>query len=632
MKLPFSLTKTAPKQNRAISFLLKMLFILCLLKIAFFGWNFSVTNGWAIKDANNFFSIIKWSLIYDVFTVAVINLPLLLLLWCNNSFLRNKIVNNILIVTCAVANTVCLFLNAVDIFYFRFHLQRADADLLYVLRNPFDGGTLKTLVVFILCILFLVIVFAIITKAIKKITTDNRSLLIATCISVCIAALFFITNTKKILPAYPLTKLKTIQLPLTQNSLHTFLYSLYRSKEEIIPGKIYMSEVEAASLLQLNKKNYSHPAKNIVLFIMESVPYDFFDSSSINKVKMPFLDSLVNKSTFFTNAFSYAYTSNKGITAILAGLPTTTDIPLYHSTFINIDKTTIGEELAKKNYTSSFFIGDNYDDFGFAKCCNWLGIQQYYCMKDIPGYIQIEKHSMGLHDEYVLNFMEQKMENQQQPFFNVMYNISTHYPNDLPAGFKDLYPSVNRTPPMKSMAYYDQCLQQFFNKAKQQPWFNNTVFIFCSDHWATPRRDSVSIDVVESFRIPIFIYEASNETRSVINSPVSQLDIMNTILFYSDYTNNIRSYGYNLMDTTNKNRTVFTKTNTSIYQAINNQFVLGFDATEGKPLYCYNYKTDKQKENDLLKQAGFTKADTMILQMKACLQTLYKQYKKINTN
>jgi phosphoglycerol transferase MdoB-like AlkP superfamily enzyme len=215
----------------------------------------------------------------------------------------------------------------------------------------------------------------------------------------------------------------------------------------------------------------------------------------------------------------------------------------------------------------------------------------------------MEMHSMGLHDEYVLGFMYQKLQVQKEPFFSTMYNISTHYPNDLPVGFKDSYPAINKTAPMKSMAYYDQCLQQFFNKASQLPWFNNTVFIFCSDHWATPRRDNVNIDVVESFRIPIFIYDPSARKKSVVNNMVSQLDIMNSILYYAGYTGDITSYGINLIDTiTNSNRVVFTKTNTSIYQAINNQFVLGFDAAEGNPLYCYDYRNDKGRNVNLLKQ------------------------------
>lgn len=630
MKLPFSFTNTASNANTALYFLLKLFGFVCLLKVAFFGWNYTIANGWSVKKLKDIFTITGWSVLYDAFTLSALNLPLFFLLWCNKTFFKITGVHRTLIVFFSLLNAFCLVLNVIDIFYYRFHLQRADADLLYVLRNPFNNGSTTGVLILVAGIFAFILACIIIQKSIAKAATHSQQLLRATIVTALITLTFFVTGTKKILPASPLTQLKPEQLPLVQNSMHTFLYSLYRSKEEMIPDKLYMNDNEAALLVPVIKKNAGrHAPKNIVLFIMESVPLDFFDSSSTNKVRMPFLDSLVKKSTFYSNAYSYAYTSNKGIASILAGIPTTTDIPLYHSGFTTIEKTAIGEALSTKNYNSSFFIGDNYDDFGFAKCCNWLGIQQYYCMQDIPGYRQMEKHTMGLHDEYVLQFMQEKLRRQQEPFFSLFYNISTHYPNDLSKNFQDLYPGVNTTPPMKSMAYYDQCLHHFFSAAQQQKWFGNSVFIFCSDHWATPRRDSVFIDAVESFRIPVFIYDPQNEQGSTITNTVSQLDIMNTILYYAGYDEKIRSYGFNLMNTAlDPNRTVFTKTNSSIYQAINNHYVLGFDAAEGQPVYCYDYINDRKREINLLQKAGFTKADTLILQMKACLQNLYKQYKK----
>jgi phosphoglycerol transferase MdoB-like AlkP superfamily enzyme len=441
--------------------------------------------------------------------------------------------------------------------------------------------------------------------------------------------LFFLTGSKKELPTYPLTQLEAVQLPLAQNSFHSFIYSMYRNNEGSIPAIIYMSTSQQKTLFSIHKKiNPSVTAKNIVLFIMESVPLDFFDSSSSYKVAMPFLDSLVNRSIFFDNAFSYSYNSNKGITAILAGLPTITDIPLYHSNYTSISRTSIGAILATKNYSSAFFIGDNYDDFGFAKCCKWLGIQHYYCMEDIPGHAQMEKHTMGLHDEYVLNFMQQKLSKTEQPFFAVQYNISTHYPNDIPTTFKVKSPSVNTSAPMKTMQYYNDCLEQFFKDASTKTWYNNTIFIFCSDHWAQPNTENIKIDDVESFRIPLFIYEPAKEKKIRISSPVSQLDIINSILYYGNINDSIISYGENLRDTMlQQNRTIFTKINNAVYQSINDEYVLGFNAVEGKALYCYAYKKDPVKKDNLLLQRNTPAIDSLILKMKAFLQTASAHYR-----
>jgi phosphoglycerol transferase MdoB-like AlkP superfamily enzyme len=630
----FTLKTAVVKEKTAWLFLSKLLILLSALKCVFFFYNYRVANGWSVTGVANVFQLIKWSLFYDVACITLLHLPLFIFFLLSGKLIQKKIIRVPVIIFYSLANTLLLLLNTVDIFYFRFHLQRADADLLYVLRNPFANGTFHVILLVLAIIFYCVFIARFIYGSLIKMLTQQATgvhFVWTTILLFILSGLFFLSGQKKIVPTYPLTQLEAVQLPLAQNSFHTFLYSVYRKNETALPAADYMATAQMESLFSIHKKNnpVTGTKKNIVLFIMESVPYDFFDSSSRYKVSMPFVDSLVNKSTFFSNAFSFSYNSNKGITALLAGLPTLTDIPLYHSSYTAINRSLIGKLLAKNNYSSSFFIGDNYDDMGFAQCCKWLGIQHYYCMQDIPGYRQMEKHSMGLQDEYVLSFMQNKLAAMQQPFFAVQYNISTHYPNDLPKLFIDKYPLQNTTPPMKTMQYYNDCLQQFFKDAATKDWYKNTVFIFCSDHWADPDIKNFRIDETGGFRIPLFIYDPANEKKKTINTPVSQLDVFNTILHFGSKADSIISYGSNLADTTmQKDRTVFTRMNSAVYEAINNEYVLGFNAVEGKPMYCFDYLKDPQKKNNLLHKVIYsTKIDSMILQMKAFLQTASNHYR-----
>ena len=622
---------SAANEKTAFLFLLKLLLFASALKCIFFFYNYSISDSWSVETIQDVLLIIKWSFLYDAIIIAIINVPILLILFLAARFLQRRAIRILVATLLAAVNTFSLFLNTFDIFYFRFHLQRADADLLYVLRNPLRNGNFNALLIVLLIIIFCLCTGWFLYKSILKIilaANASNHFVFTSILLILFIGLFCLTGTKKFLPTYPLTELKPVQLPLVQNSLHTFIYSIYRRNESVLPDIKYMNREQQEAVFTIHKKNAGAVSpKNIVLFIMESVPHDFFDSSSPYKVSMPFLDSLVNKSTYFNRAFSYSYSSNKGITAILAGIPTIIDIPLYHSNYTSIKRTSVGTALAKMNYSSAFFIGDNYDDFGFAKCCKWLGIQQYYCMEDIPGYRQMEKHSMGLHDEYTLNFMQVKLAKIQEPFFAVHYNISTHYPNDIPQSFKNKYPAINVTPPMKSMQYYNDCLQQFFKDAATQSWYKNSVFIFCSDHWAQPHTKTINLDPVESFRIPLFIYDPANEKKLLVSSPVSQLDIINTILHFGAVKDSFISYGQNLSGTVfQTDRPVFTKINAAVFQAINDKYVLGFNAMEGKPLYCYNYITDPLKKNNLLTQQADSGIDTMILQMKAFLQTASTHY------
>ena len=192
--------------------------------------------------------------------------------------------------------------------------------------------------------------------------------------------------------------------------------------------------------------------------------------------------------------------------------------------------------------------------------------------------------------------------------------------------FKKKTAALNIPAPHKSMMYYDECLANFFEKIKSQPWFSNTVFIFCSDHWASPS-NAHDEDGINSFRIPIIVYEPSANKKEMQSNYVSQFDIMNTVMAYAGIKDSIISYGNSLTDARLfPNRTVFTKKNEAVYQAINSQYALGINADNGEILYCYQYKTDKEKKYNL-----WPSKDTAILklanELKAFLQTAYEQYK-----
>ncbi|MDB5201809.1 MAG: hypothetical protein JWQ27_1218 [Ferruginibacter sp.] len=617
------------REKPALLFLLKLLILLCLFKSIFFFYNAAAAGGWKITSMNDFFKVIGWSFCYDILILAIINFPFFLLLLVLPSRWMAAKTYWFLAAIFVIFNSINLLLNFADIFYFRYHLQRADADLLYVLKNPFKENNLPSIAIG----LGLIVAFAfcswLLRKQYKKIETasvNGTKFFISNLVLAAFLLLFSITGTKKFLPTYPLTTISATQLNLVQNSVHSLAFSWFRRNDAVIYNRKYMPQAEQEKLFSYHKQNMQPGTKrNVVLFIMESIPEEFFNIESRYKVAMPFVDSLLTKSTYFSNAYSYAHHSNKGITAILAGIPTLTEIPLYHSSYTNIPVTQIGHRLAKEGYNSSFFIGDHYDDFGFAKCCNWLGIN-YFSMEDLPGNSGMAKNAMGVHDEYVLDFMKEKLDAEKGNFFAVNYNTSTHYPSQLPNQYHDPFLKQNFTGQMQSMAYYSNCLQQFFTSAAKEKWFENTVFIFCSDHWMYPDMNNQEMDMLQSFHIPLFIYDPQNENKKIIMRPVSQLDIINSVIQYSGSNGDFVSYGSNLADSTNTNRIVFTKETSILYQAIDSNYILGFNAVLGRPEYLFEHKKDPQRKNNLLNNNCPARAAILTKTMEAFLQAAYQHY------
>jgi phosphoglycerol transferase MdoB-like AlkP superfamily enzyme len=600
--------------------------VFIILRVIFYFFNRPL---FTFASTDTFLYFIKAAILSDANSI----LPITFLFGFLYALSFYKFISKTIFWLTVVYFSLALCLNFLDVFYFSFTNQKANADLLYAVNSPLQKlqkiNPLYTIACSLVLLLFIWFSKYWVAKSAKKITQTPRYIIAITA-ALILAGYGFCFNIKRfklILPYYGLTNLSADAVVVAQNSMHTFAASLIRGGQAL-PNANYFSQQVADSIF-LNQVKVAPanllPQKNIVLFIMESVPYDFFDSTSTYKVAMPFFDTLVKKATFFTNAFCYTHISNKGIVATLAGMPTLTEIPLYHTSYINMPLPKVGKILQQKNYTSFFCIGDGYDDFGFAKCTNMLGFNNYYCRNDLPNEKQLPSHSMGVHDEFVLDFMYQKINQIKTPFFATNFNISTHYYYDLPKTFSQNFPA-NYTAAMRAMAYYDKCVADFFKKAKTQPWFNNTIFIFTPDHWMYPNDKKMQQHVVNNYRVPIIIYDPSAAQQKIETQVTSPFGIVPTILSLANCNTTINCFGNNLLNAKQPGFAV-TKIKEQWYQIVDSTCALGFNASTQKSIYLYDYKKDTNATKNIIGLAEYqTKKQFLENKIKAFLQQAVKQY------
>jgi arylsulfatase A-like enzyme len=604
-----------------LSFLGKLWLLQVILKLTFF-WVNQGPGYWE----NQYISGFIWAAGTDLILLILLNAPLFLLFpWLQ----RYAAVRRICLLFFYCLNAAVILLNSFDIFYFPFQRQRANADLLFVLDHVFDK-TIRQHFIFSFCVIVLLIVMLRLLWNWHRIwaaSVRHRSDAWVGLGLLLLVGTGCWLRPGILMPSFPLTRFSALQLPFVQNSAHSFVYSLFRFREGMVKPLQFMPESEVRARIQLMQQDRSAVAsrKNIVLCIMESIPADFFDDSSGYRMRLPFLDSIRNEGVYFDRAYSYSHNSNKGITAILAGLPTITDIPVYHSPYVHLPLTGMGTRLKAAGYQSYFFIGDHHDDFGFAKCARWLGIGRYFSREDIPNESNLPEHAMGLHDGYVLPFVSGQLQASQQPFLAVWYNTSTHYPNELPPGYVEPYPKQNTSDLMKSASYYSQCLANWLHDPANAAWVNNSVFIFCSDHWMYPDARRPESDVVQSFRIPIFIYEPGRKINQRISLPVSQLDILNTVIHLSGSREPFISYGQNLLGQLDSNRMVIARESADLYEVINRDYVIGFNPTARRLEFAYAIQADPGRTRNLA-GAQLPAIHQMEYYVKAFLQTATQHY------
>ena len=135
--------------------------------------------------------------------------------------------------------------------------------------------------------------------------------------------------------------------------------------------------------------------------------------------------------------------------------------------------------------------------------------------------------SWGASDEDMYAKLDSTLRGQpaDKPAFTVAFTVTNHTPWEYPAG--RIEPDGPPATVENTVRYVDWALGEFFDKARQAPYWDNTVFLVIADH--DSRVFGASLVPVGRFHIPAVILGAGIEPR---RDPriVSQIDMAPTLL------------------------------------------------------------------------------------------------------
>lgn len=135
------------------------------------------------------------------------------------------------------------------------------------------------------------------------------------------------------------------------------------------------------------------------------------------------------------------------------------------------------------------------------------------------------------------------------------------------------------------IGYSDNALRQFFAYAKTQPWYDHTLFVLTADH--TNQLTHPEYTTAKGlFEVPIaFFYPADNhgEVRTL---PISQTDIMPSVLARIGYPQPYFAFGEDALTTTKPHPYAICYNN-PVYQIFSGSLLVQFDGQELTAVYCY---------------------------------------------
>jgi len=333
------------------------------------------------------------------------------------------------------------------------------------------------------------------------------------------------------------------------NSSYTVAFAAYSMKNESNSQKMYgkMDSEEAINRVKkymcLNPNDFtdsdipllhiqqtdsavSNPY-NIVIILEESLGAEYIGSLG-GLPLTPEFDKLTEEGLLFTNLYCTGTRSVRGIEAVVSGFlptPSTSVVKLGNS---QENFYTIASLLKPKGYATSFIYGGmaNFDNMG--SFFNGNGFDKIIDENDFVPSESVFHSTWGWSDEDVMTKANNYFKTLgTQPFVSLIFTSSNHEPFEYPLGRIKQYDkqknSVNN-----AMKYADYSIGKFFELAKKEQYYKNTIFVIIADH--NTRTYGKHLVPIHKFHIPALFIGPDIPKGEKYDKLCSQIDIQPTIL------------------------------------------------------------------------------------------------------
>jgi phosphoglycerol transferase MdoB-like AlkP superfamily enzyme len=469
-------------------------------------------------------------------------------------------------ISCLILSNFMLLLNLIDISYFPFTQKRSTADLLSTVSTGSDFGQLVGTFLtenWFYLLLFIILIF--ISERLYRLSKEDKVKSTLTTwqfqksnwiwFLLVVPLLIFLGRggTRPI----PIGILDATSFTTSQNTalvLNTPFTFLKTINAQGIEQKNYFSIEREKALF--DPIHTSEPANllpdstNVVILVLESFGKEFVGKLSGKETFTPYLDSLLGESMYYEYAFANGKKSNESIPAILASIPSLSANPYSASQYGDNAINALPSILKSNGYSTAFFHGASNGSMLFDSFSKQAGMEFYFGRNEYGNDDHFDGH-WAISDGYFNPWSAKKMSELKPPFCSLLFNTSSHHPYFVPKEFRK-FTKKGPQDICASISYSDYALRLFFEEAKKQDWFENTLFVFVADHSpasATPQYNLRN----EMYRIPLGFYHPKGLIKAEKKSEIAQqLDVFPTILDLLNIKSTYYSYGSSLLQSTDK--------------------------------------------------------------------------------
>jgi phosphoglycerol transferase MdoB-like AlkP superfamily enzyme len=232
------------------------------------------------------------------------------------------------------------------------------------------------------------------------------------------------------------------------------------------------------------------PPLNVVVVLLESFAAHKTGVLGNPLGATPSFDALANDGLLFTRMMSAHAHTARGVFATVTGMPDVSTPSTASRNPAAVNQHTIVNEF--KGYDKFYFIGGStsWANVRGVLNANIDGIEIYELGRLKSPAVDV----WGVSDKNLFFEASDLFRQQTKPFFAIIQTSGNHRPYTIPGeDLKDFKPPEPSEADLKkqgfisrdefrAFAYLDWCIGQFMQRARQEKYFQNTVFAFIGDH------------------------------------------------------------------------------------------------------------------------------------------------------
>ncbi|TWE07164.1 phosphoglycerol transferase MdoB-like AlkP superfamily enzyme [Pseudomonas sp. AG1028] len=277
------------------------------------------------------------------------------------------------------------------------------------------------------------------------------------------------------------------------------------------------------------------PIRNVVVILMESFAGHSVGALGAPGNITPNFDKLSKEGLLFDRFFSNGTHTHQGMFATMACFPNLPSFEYLMRTPEGAHKFSgLPQLLSARGYDNLYVYNGNFQWDNQSGFFSNQGMTNFIGREDFVDPVFMDP-TWGVSDQDMFDrgALELKTNYGQKPFYALLQTLSNHTPYALPKDLPvervmiDGKEDLHRT----AMRYSDWALGQFFEKARKEPYFNQTLFVVVGDH-GFGGFDQVTEMDLQRFNVPLLLIAPGIQEKfgKVSHTVGTQVDIVPTIM------------------------------------------------------------------------------------------------------